>query len=177
MMKTFSSFLDRKDRENKEHLHILHQILQQAGFQISNYLDENDEPYIFVHKPVDAEPIVESLSFGGVRIYNRGQDLVCYRAQMKETTEPFGTTYMLDVKGMFKDLINESSKERVGLRIIFNIIKEIKDFFILSAKAEREENGGNDSKMGTGMLPTDGAGDYANKVMGSVGTNYGGAAG
>lgn len=176
-MRSFNAFLSRKERENKEHLHILEQILKKAGFPVSNYLDDNREPYIYVHKPVDADPILEGLSFGGIRLYTRGREIICYRSQNKEQTEPFGNTYLLDVKGMFKDLVRESSKDAVGRRIIFYIVKELKDFFLQSAAAEKEgETPPPDAEMGSVVVGNSGPNDYSNQVTGT-GTNYGGAGG
>ena len=137
-MKTFNSFLTKKDRENKDHLYVLGYVLEKAGFKITNKLND-EEPYIYVHKPSSFDPLIEQLSFGGVRIYTRGKDTVCYRSQNKVETEPFGTARQLNVNEMFKDLIDEKDKKFIGQRIIFYIIQELKDFFIKSAKAEREE--------------------------------------
>src|SRR6185503_15682135 len=100
-MKTFGSYLARKDRDIKSHLRLLEQILTKAGFQVVNYLDDNKEPYIYVRKTTNIDPVVEQLSFNGIRIYTRGKDIVCYRPQNKEATEPFGTTYQLDINEMF----------------------------------------------------------------------------
>lgn len=163
-MRSFSSFLTRKDRENKEHLLTLFHILEKAGFQVNNHLDDIKEPYLFIRKPVDVDPILEQLSFGGVRIYTRGNDIICYRSQNKEHTEPFGTTYQLDISGMFKDLVNETNKDILGKQIIFYILKELKDFFIRSAQAEKEDDtGGPDSQMGAAIVGSMGT-DYANQV-------------
>ena len=162
-MRSFSTFVDSKERKNKENLHLLEQMLQRAGFQVSNYLDDKKEAYIFVHKPTDVDPIIENLTFEGIRLYTRGNDLVCYRAQNKKETEPYGNTYLLDVKGMFKDLVKEHDKDKVGHRIIFNIIKELKDFFVSSAEAEKQEDKP-DSKMGSVVLGSVGGTDYANTI-------------
>lgn len=162
-MKSFSSFLNKKDRENKEHLHTLFRILEKAGFQVDDHLDDTKEPYIYVRKPSGIDPVIEHLSFGGVRIYTRGKDIVCYRPQNKHSTEPFGTTYQLDIEGMFKDLVKEEDKKLVGNRIIFYIIKELKNFFIQSAQAEREEDVGN-SQLGAVVMSNAGT-DYANQVQ------------
>jgi hypothetical protein len=162
-MRSFSSFLTRKDRQNKEHLLTLFHVFKKAGFQIDNHLDDIKEPYLFIRKPVSIDPILEQLSFGGIRIYTRGSDIVCYRSQNKEQTEPFGTTYQLDISGMFKDLVRETNKDLLGHQIIFYIIKEVKDFFIRSAQAEKEEDTGGDSQMGAVIAGSMGT-DYSNQV-------------
>jgi hypothetical protein len=160
-VRTFSSFLTSKERENKEHLNVIQKLLERAGFQVTNKLDDDKEPYVYIHKPVDADPILEGLSFGGARLYTRGSDLICYRSQNKSNTEPFGTTYFLDVKGMFKDLVKEHDKDKIGHRIIFYIIQEMKNFFVKSARAEKE--GEDDGQMGSVVMGTTGT-DYANQA-------------
>lgn len=162
-MRTFTSFLDKKTRENKEHLHILMTILEKAGFQVSDHLDDEKEAYIYIHKPIDVDPIVEDLSFGGLRIYTRGKDILCYRPQNKVATEPFGTTYELDVKGMFKDLVRDTDKDIIGHRIIFYVIKELKEFFIRSAKAERQQDTGSDSSQ-MGIVVGASVTDFSNMI-------------
>jgi len=150
--------MDKKEREHKEHLHILLQILQKAGFKVGNHLDNDKEPYIFVRKPV------EKLSFDGVRIYIRGKDIVCYRPQNKEHTEPFGTSNQLDLEGMFKDLIRDTDKKMIGNRIIFYVVQELKEFFVNSAKAERDE----DPPMGDLVIGSTSGTDYANTVTARI---------
>jgi hypothetical protein len=162
-MKSFSEFLGRKDRQVKERLQVLGKIFTNAGFRASNHTDDND-PYIFVWKPTEADAILESLSFEGVRIYIRGKDNICYRVANKETTEPFGNTYALDVKGMFHDMLREThNKEKIGHEIIRYLIAELKTFFIKSAEAEKElPDTAKDSKMGAVVGGT--AGDWSNSA-------------
>lgn len=154
----------KKDRENKEHLHILKSVLDKAGFQVSNHLDDPKEPYLYIYKPVDIDPVMENLSFGGLRVYTRGKDTICYRAQNKEKTEPFGEAQQLDVKTMFKDLVKDFDKDKIGYRIIFYVIKELKEYFLQSAQAEQEQDtGGEDAPMGAAVIGSMGT-DYGNQV-------------
>lgn len=162
-MKSFKGFLTIKEQKNKEHLHLLQKILEKAGFQVENHLDDGKEPYIYIRKPVKVDSIIEQLSFGGVRLYTRGRDIICYRAQNKAETEPFGTSYQLDVEGMFKDLIREKNKDFIGNRIIFYVIKELKEFFVNSARAEKEEDTGDDMSQ-MGVLHPNGT-DYSDQVF------------
>lgn len=157
-MKSFGTFLTKKDKDNKDHLDILKELFKKSGFQVSDFLSERKEPYIFIHKP----EMFESLSFGGVRIYTRGTDIVCYRVQNKEYTEPFGTAYQLDVKGMFKDMIKED-KNKVGDKIIKHLISEMKSFFEQSYKAERDI-GSEITSVGILSAPTIASGDFSNRV-------------
>lgn len=166
-MRSFTNFLDSKTRSNKEHLHLLQHILSKAGFQTENHLDDDKEPYVYIKKPVDVDPIIEHLSFDGVRLFTRGKDLIVYRAQNKSESEPYGTARQIDIKGMFKDLVHEASKDLIGNRIIFNIIQELTNYFLQSAKAEREEDaGGPDSQLGAITAPgTTGGTDYSLTVF------------
>lgn len=139
-MRRFSEFLERKDRDNKDHLHVLKNLLEKAGFDVKNHLNNHDDPYIYVRKPSDAEPVVDTLSFGGIRIYTRGKDIISFRPQNREEAEPFGTAYLLDVKGMYKDLMKDHQEEKVGRKLSKYIIEEVLNFFVHSAKAEKDDN-------------------------------------
>lgn len=133
---------------------------------MEDYLDDPREPYIFVRKPLDAESILENLSFEGIRLYTRGKDILCYRPQNKENVEPFGNTYQLDIKGMFKDMLQEThKKDKIGHEVIKYIIEEIKTFFVRSAEAEKEqEPTAKDSGMGSVGVVGGAGNDYSNMV-------------
>jgi len=161
-MRRFSEFLDRKDRENKDHLHILKDLLEMAGFDVKNHLNHHEDPYLYIRKPSDAEPVVDNLSFGGIRIYTRGKDIISFRPQNKEAAEPFGTAYLLDVKGMYKDLMKDHKEERVGKKLSKYIIEEVLNFFVHSAKAEKDDND---------MVPDDSFGKIITGGSGT-GTDY-----
>lgn len=134
-MKSFGTFLSSKARDNKDHLSILKDVFQKSGFDAIDFLSDHKQPYIYIRKP----QILENVSFGGIRIYTIGTDIICFRVQNKEHTEPFGSAYQLDVKGMFKDMVKED-KNDIGEKIIDYLISEINQFFIQSAKAEQEMN-------------------------------------
>lgn len=165
-MRNFSTFLATKDREDREHLRILNHIFEKAGFQVANHIDDQKEAYIFVRKPADVEPILETLSFEGIRIFTRGKEL-CFRAQNKENVEPWGSAYSLNIREMFKDLVHEShDKEKVGHLIIKFLIQEVKNFFVQSAQAEKEKQPpgiADDTKMGAAVVGASGT-DYSNMV-------------
>lgn len=163
-MKSFNTFLGNKKREDKEKLNIIRNILEKSGFTVNNHILDPKEPYLYVRKPTDVIPQLESLSFGGVRIYNRGKDIICYRCQNKEDTQPYGTTYQLDIEGIFKSLIKEENKDLIGYKIIFQIIKELKEFFVNSLDAEKESEK-NDSPMGNVVIGNSMGTDYSNTVM------------
>ena len=163
-MATFGSFVDQKTRENKDHLKILLDILNKAGFKATSHLKESKEPYIYVFNP-KTENVSNDLSFGGIRIYTIAKDLICYRVQNKETTEPYGTAYLIDVKGMFKSLIKED-KDKVGFKIIYYIINEIEQFFVQSGKAEKSDMS---DDMGMNGIVAPSPGDYANGITNKIG--------
>jgi hypothetical protein len=160
----FSEFLKKKSRTTKEHLNILGTILTKSGFKVIKNLDDSHDPNIFVRKPIDADPILENLSFDGIRIYARGNDLICFRPQNKENVEPYGSSYILDITGMFKDLIREANKpEKLGYNITKYIIEEVKTFFIDSAKAEKEESP-DQGPMGSAVVAGGTGSDYSSMV-------------
>ena len=173
-MNHFSEFLDRKDRENKEHLGVLKTLFEKAGFQVIDKLDHHEDPYIYIKKPIDSEPVLESLTFGGIRIYTRGRDIVSFRPQNKEGAEPFGSAYLLDVKGMFKDLVEDDVKEEVvGRKLAKYIVQEVFNFFMKSVKAEKEDNTDSIEDDSFGKLVGAGANgtDYGNQVTGDKDRN------
>lgn len=170
-MKHFSDFLSRKDRDNKEHLKVLKSLFEKTGFQVSDHLNNHKEPYIFIAKPVDAEPVLESLSFGGIRIYTRGGDIISFRPQNKENVEPFGTAYLLDVKAMFKSLVEDDIKEeKVGRALAKYVVQEIFNFFMQSVKIEKTDDN-IDDPFGRLIGANSNATDYANQVSGDLDRN------
>jgi hypothetical protein len=139
-MKRFSAFLERKDRDNKHHLYTIGKILSRAGFTVHDHLDHHEDSYLYVEKPLDNNPIIETLEFGGIRLYTRGADIISFRPQNKETAEPFGNAYLLDVSGMFKDLMTEGHQEKVGLSLTRYLVEEVLNFFLHCAKAQKEDD-------------------------------------
>lgn len=135
-MRTFGDFLSKCDRENREHLRILGHILDKAEYKVKPHLD-NQEPFLFVHKPdIDR---MDDIQFGGIRIYCRGKDIICFRTQMDEEAEPFGESYHLDIGGMYKDMVVDEGKKTPYL-IIYHVIQEIKNFFTQCAVAENDKD-------------------------------------
>ena len=130
--------MNRKHRETVERLEILKGILEKGGFQVVSHTDNRHDPYIYVGAPFDRIRMLENLSFRGVGVYARGEDVIAFRCQNGDKAEPFGTAYPLDVKAMFKDLVNdEMNQTQVGKKIMEFVVEELKEFFIQSAKAER----------------------------------------
>lgn len=176
-MKRFSAFLERKDRENKDHLRLLGIILEKAGFQVKDHLNHHEDPYLYIEKPIDHDPIIEVLEFGGIRLYTRGKDIVAFRPQNKEAAEPFGAAYLLDVKGMFKDLMKEGHDEKTGLDLVRYIVEELTNFFLHSAKAQKEDEtdvegeGGSNDPLGKVVGAKDANSDYASQVSGDLRRN------
>jgi len=162
MPSRFSDFLDKRDRSNKDHLKIIFDLLKKSGFDIENHLKDASDAYLFVRKPDD----FDSLSFNGIRIYTRGEDIIAFRAQNKGKTEPFGTAYLLDINGMFREMLEEGIKSKeIGEKLIHYITEEVFNFFKLSTEAENKISppDGSDDKFGA-VLANPQATDYANMV-------------
>lgn len=157
--------MERKDRTNKNNLRVLGKVLARAGFHVKDHLDHHQDPYLYVEKPAGYDPLIESLTFGGVRLYTRGTDIVSFRPQNKESAEPFGLAYLLDVKGMYKDLIREQNTDKIGLDLIRYLVEEMLNFFVISAKRQSDEEGDTvvDS-MGKVVNGSAGGTDYGNSV-------------
>lgn len=161
-MNEFGSFLKKRERDNKEKLKLLGLILKKAGFKVHPHLDDDKDPYLFIVRPEGLGEYVDDLSFDGIRIFMRGKDIVCFRAQMKEDALPFGETYLIDISGMYRDLMDENHKKAPYL-VIYYTIQELRDFFIKSGKAEADvPPDWEDSDKGT-ITGTTGT-DYANTV-------------
>jgi hypothetical protein len=126
----FVEFIDKKERETKDQLKIIEQILQQHGLNVKNHLSD-DDPYLFVYNPK------KNTFFEGVRIYKVG-DQISFRVQKEEKTEPFGRAYPMNVEEMFDDLISDYKPEEAGKRIMVAVTTEVNKFFDRSAIAERE---------------------------------------
>ena len=131
MTKSFREFLDKKHRESNKQLRLLAKLLEHEGFEVKEYLDDKDDPYVFLKCDKD-------ISFGGVRIYKIG-DIMAYRVQKDKDTHPYGRAYQLNIEEMFNDLMSENgSEEKTGKKIIESVVGEFRGFFDKSAKAEKE---------------------------------------
>jgi len=160
MASTFHDFVDKKSREAKKQLGTVEKVLKQGGMNVSNFLETGDDPYIFLRNPQGGT------SFGGVRIYKIGSNMA-YRVQKEDKTHPYGKAYLLDVEGMFEDLISDQTEQQAGEEVIKAIAEELRKFFSQSADAEKEIRQGEfDQKsdpMGRVTINTHGS-DYSNTV-------------
>jgi hypothetical protein len=157
-MKQFLEFVDRKQRESKKHLKLMEKLLRKGGLEVHSHIEaDDDEPYIFVKSPT------KKLSFDGIRIYEIGE-MVAYRIQKEEKTQPFGKSYSLNLEDMFNDFMSENMKEKeAGKKVIEGVISEIKKFFNKSERAEEEMKiSGQD---GTGLIIKTGGSDYSSAVL------------
>lgn len=134
-MKSFTEFIDRKERQAIKHLKILHKLLESQDFKVSSHLKDED-PYIFVwDNQKDA-------SFAGIRIYHIG-DIIAYRIQNEENTHPYGKAYSINVEEMFDDLLyDHKDPEKAGKATIKAVVKEVNRFFKKSAEAEKDLRAG-----------------------------------
>lgn len=163
MTTTFKEFVDKKTREAKKQLHTIEKVLKKEGMNVTNFLEE-DEPHIFLRNPQGGT------SFDGVRIYKIGGN-IAYRVQKEDRTHPYGKAYLLDVEGMFEDLISDQTEQTAGEQVIKSIAQELRKFFEKNAEAEKEirqsEFDQKADPMGRITINTQGS-DYAN----SVNSNY-----
>jgi hypothetical protein len=152
MSNTFREFVDRKTREAKKHLGTLKKILKRDGMEVKDFLEEED-PYIYVANPIG------NLSFDGVRIYKIGGE-VAYRIQKEDKTHPYGKAYVLDVEGMFHDLLSDNiGEQKAG--------EEFKKFFSKSSEAEKDLRASEFDYAGDsmkGMVVNPSGTDYSNTV-------------
>lgn len=157
-MKKFKEFIDKKQRESKEHLGIIKRLLESQGMKVSDHLKE-DDPFIFLHNPTET-----NVSFGGVRIYQIGSALA-FRIQKEEKTHPFGQAYPMDIEEMFTDLLADNhNPEKAGRRVIQAVKQEVIRFFEKTAEAEKDLK----------SYEFDPVGDPMNRVsVRSAGVDYG----
>lgn len=166
-MQRFSNFMSRKERSNKDNLRVLSKVLERAGFQVKDHLNHHGSPYIYIEKPIDHDPLIETLTFGGIRIYSLG-DTVCFRPQNRENAEPFGLGYLLPIKDMFKDLIKETNSEKIGLDLVRYLVEEVLNFFVISAKTQNQEDKNLDNDSLGKIVSSSDVNDYSNTVTGST---------
>ena len=158
MTKTYTEFVDSKQRATRKHLNLVKKIFEKEGFRISDKLGEREDPHIFVFNPD------KNLSFDGIRVYEIAGD-VAYRVQKEVETHPFGKAYPLPIEKMFDDLQGEEDmdEEKIGQEIIKSIVSEVKDFFEKSYKAEKEGPDQGYDPLGQVHMRTTGT-DYGSKV-------------
>lgn len=153
-MEQFLEFVDRKQREAKKHLHLIERLLRKGGMQVASHL-EDEEPFVFVKSPT------HKVSFDGLRIYEIGE-MIAYRVQKEEKTQPYGKAYLLDIEDMFNDYMSENIKEdEAGKKVIESVVAELKKFFQKSAEAEQESK----SQDGSGLILKTGGSDYSSMVI------------
>lgn len=126
----FSAFVDKKTNKARKELEVVRDVLKEGGVAVEDFLKEED-PYLFVPSSK------QSLDFGGVRIYKVGNNMA-YRIQNEKKTQPYGTSYPLDIEGMFEDLISDMKEEEAAQEIKKAIVEEINNFFKKSLEAQDE---------------------------------------
>jgi len=166
MPNTFREFVDKKARESKKRLEIVEKILKKQGMTVGNFLSE-DDPYIYLKSTTGGLP------FDGLRIYRIG-DSIAYRVQKEEKTHPFGKAYLLDIEGMYEDLISDNTdEEKAGKTVIKSVGEEMRNFFVKSVEADKEvraaELDRQTDPMGKALNSTTGT-DYANTVQNNTRT-------
>jgi hypothetical protein len=162
MASTFQEFVDKKTRQSKKRLQIVEKILKSQGMAVNNFLSE-DDPYIFLRSSTG------SLPFDGLRIYRIG-DSIAYRVQKEDKTHPYGKAYLLDVEGMYEDLISDNvDEEKAGKTVIKSVAEEMRNFFSKSAEADKEvraaELDQQTDPMGSVALSSSTGTDYSNTLQ------------
>ena len=139
----------------------MHDVLAKHNWEVEDFTENAEDPYIFVKAPKD-----QSVSFEGVRVYKIGKTLA-FRVQNESETHPYGKAYMLDIEGMFNDLMSDAmDEEKSGNSVMSGIDEELKRFFKHSAEAEKELNKSDiDDKESLGKVMVRSTGtDYSNIV-------------
>jgi len=132
IMKNFLEFVNVKDDQKVENLELLTTILRNDGLKVHEFLDNHKEPYIYVFNPLD------DLSFQGVTVYKKG-DILAFRAQRYQDSQPYGSAYNIDMQGIYDDLLYKENDKKKALGIICKkLCKNMRDFFRKSKKAEDE---------------------------------------
>lgn len=126
----FSTFIDKKTNKARKDLEVVRDVLSSGGVKVEDHLKEI-EPYLFVPSTK------QSLDFGGVRIYKIGS-VMAYRLQNEAGTEPYGTSYPLDVEGMFEEIVAEMGEEKAAEEVKKAVVEEINKFFERSLEAQDE---------------------------------------
>ena len=159
MKRTFSEFLDKKQRDSLKQLGLIKLMLELKHFNTESFLEnsDDDDPYIYCPNPA------KNTSFGGIRIYKVG-DNFAYRVQKEAKTHPYGKAYPLNIEKMFQDLIGDEgiNEEVAGGAVIEFLAKEIGSFFIKSKEAEQHARG---DEAGAVVIKSTGT-DYSSFVLG-----------
>lgn len=159
-MQNFFEFIDKKDREGKRHLQIVKKLLENHGFKIKDFLDDDEEPYIFVANPG------KRVSFDGVRIYKLG-DQMAFRVQKEARTHPYGKAYRLDLEDMFNDLLSgQIDEKKAGHKVVKSVVDDLTKFFKDTRSAEHDLMSGDmDDTDALGQVLVKSTGmDYANMI-------------
>lgn len=162
-MKTFLEFVSAKSDQKPENLGLLTVILRNDGLKVHEFLDDHKEPYIYVFNPLD------DLSFQGVTVYKKG-DVLAFRAQRYEDSQPYGAAYNIDMQGIYDDLLYDNKDKKQALDLLCRkLCKNMRDFFRKSKKAEDEalqsQLRSPEDKDGAGQIIIRNTGtDYSNQI-------------
>lgn len=162
--KSFGEFVNKKKRESIKQLKIVKQLLEQGGLRVDNFLetDDTDDPYIYCFSPS------RNGGFDGIRIYKIGNQ-IAFRVQKEAKTHPYGSAYQLPVEEMFSDFLSDEGidQRKAGKKVMESIVKEVRKFFDVSNRAERDEREGKIDKekdpQGNVLVKTTGT-DYSSLV-------------
>jgi len=132
-MRTFLEFFHNHNTEDTcEKLVLLKKVLEKGGLQVHDGTHDHLNPFLFVK----AWP--KPNSFEGIRFYMNG-DILSFRVQKYQETQPYGQAYHMDVQKMFEDNILNKKDEKEALAETFKAIdQKVRKFFRDSKKAEDE---------------------------------------
>lgn len=147
----FFEFANKQSREEIRRLKILSKIFEAGGFKTKEHFNKHD-PHIFI--PCGKK----NLTFEGIRVYPIG-NMIAFRVQKLENTEPYGKAYQIAVEDIFNDLMSENIKiEEAGKKTAKIIVEEVQEFFNESFKAEQELANSPDEQ---GLVFRTGGSDYS----------------
>ena len=157
-MESFLNFINKKNKQAGRKLNIVKNILESKKFKVDSFIEETDDPYVFVYSHKS------ELSFEGIRIYLIG-DSVAYRVQNEKEAHPYGKSYLLDVEGIYEELMEDGVDKEAGQKVIESIFSEIKKFFENSVDAEDDIRSNELDSAGIAMVssPSTDYADLANK--------------
>ena len=158
-MKTFLEFFTAMDSQAPDNLGMLTIIFRNDGLKVHEFIDDKSDPYIYIFNPLD------DLSFQGVTMYKKG-NILAYRAQRYEDSQPYGAAYNIDMQGLYEDLLYKEKDKKKAIEILCKTLcKKMREFFRKTKKAE------DDILKSNLMTPTDsdGAGQI---IIRNTGTDY-----
>jgi len=158
-MITLQEFYNVLDDQKKTDLETLLRIFRSDGLKVHEFLDRKKDPYIYVFNPLN------DLSFQGISVYKHG-DILCYRPQRYQDSQPYGAAYLVKMQDIYDDLIyKEKEKSRALSVLCKKLCKDVRSFF-------RQSKGAEDSIMKSQMRSPSDIDGTGQIVIRNTGTDY-----